>query len=75
MTQKNRSINFPGLSEFNRSSEGPQNGGKMAGMELLEFRDNNRPDPMPKYGAIWLIGYQGWIPAPSIFRVKLFSFI
>ena len=71
MTKKNRSIDFPGLSEFNRASEGPQNGGKMTGMDLLEFRDINGPDPMPKYGAIWSIGCQGGIsPLPSIFRVK-----
>ena len=52
MTKKIRSIAFPGMSEFNRASEGPQNGGKMTGMDVLEFRDINGSDPMPKYGAI-----------------------
>ena len=42
------------------------NGGKMTGMDLLEFIDINGPDPMPKYGAIWAIGYKGWIPPPSL---------
>ena len=64
MTKKIRSIDFPGLSEFNRASEGPQNGGKMTGMDLLEFRDINGPDPMPKYGAIWSIGCLVWISPP-----------
>ena len=62
MTKKIRSIDFPGLSEFNRASEGPQNGGKMTGMDILQFRDINGPDPMPKYGAICSIGCQGLIP-------------
>ena len=51
MTTKIQSIDFPGLSKFNRASEGPQNGGKMTGMDVLEFRDINGEDPMPKYGA------------------------
>ena len=76
MTKKIRSINFPGLSKFNGASEGPQNGGKMTGMDLLEFRDINGPDPMPKYGAIWSIGCLVWIsPCPSIFRVKGTNFL
>ena len=29
---------------------GPQNGGKMTRMDILEFRDINRPDP---YNKIW----------------------
>ena len=43
-------------SEFTRASEGNQNGGKITGLDLLEFRDIDGPDPMPKYGAIWSIG-------------------
>ena len=62
---------LPRGSEFTRASEGPQNGGKMTGMDVLEFRDINGPDPMPKYGAIWSIGCLVWIsPPPGIFRVK-----
>ena len=38
------SIDFPGGSEFSPSSEGLQNGGKMTGMDILEFRDINGPD-------------------------------
>ena len=64
MTKKIWSIDFPGMSEFNRASEGPQNGGKMTGIDLLEFRDINGPDSMPKYGAILSIKYQGWTPPP-----------
>ena len=45
-----RSINFLGGSEFTRAPGGPQNGGKMTGMEILEFRDINGPDP---YNKIW----------------------
>ena len=67
-----QSTNFQGGSEFTRASEGPQNGGKMTGMDLLEFRDIKGPDPMPKYGAIWLIGSRGGIPPPGLFRVKVF---
>ena len=37
----------------------------MTGMDLLEFRDINGPDPMPKNGAIWLIGLF------SVYRDKL----
>ena len=66
-----RSSDFPGGSEFTRASEGPQNGGKMTGMDVLEFRDINGPDPMPKYGAIWSIGSRGGIsPPPGLFRVN-----
>ena len=43
----------------------------MTGMDVLEFRDINGPDPMPKYGAIWSIGSRGGIfPPPGLFRVK-----
>ena len=42
-------------SDFTGASEGPENGGKTIRMDLLEFRDDDRPDPMPKYGAIWYI--------------------
>ena len=35
-----------------QKDQGPKNGGKMTGMDLLEFGDNNGPDPMPIYGAI-----------------------
>ena len=51
-----RSIDFPGGSQFILASEGPQKGGKMTVMDLLEFRDIYVPDLMPKYGAIWAIG-------------------
>ena len=59
-----RSNNFPGGSEFTRASEGHQNGGKMTGMDVLEFRDINGPNLMPKYGAIWSIGSRGGISPP-----------
>ena len=52
------------FSEFTRASERPQNGGKMTVMDLLEFRNINGPDPMPKYGAIWSIGSRGGISPP-----------
>ena len=39
------SIDFPGGSEFTLASGGPQNGGKMTGMDILEYRDINGPDP------------------------------
>ena len=39
-----RSSNFQGGSEFTRASEGPQNVGKMTGMDVLEFRDINGLD-------------------------------
>ena len=41
-----------GWSELNRSSEGPLQGGKMTVMDILEFRDINRPAPMPKSGVM-----------------------
>ena len=44
------SIDFTGGSEYTRASEGPQNGGKMTRMDILEFRDINGPDP---YNKIW----------------------
>ena len=56
---------LPRGSEFTRASEGPQNGGKMTGMDVLEFKDINGPDPMPKYGAIWPIGSMGGISPPA----------
>ena len=43
-------VDFPGGSEFTRASGGPQNGGKMTGMDILEFTDINGPDP---YNEIW----------------------
>ena len=45
-----QSRDFQGGSEFIWASEGPQNGGKMAGMDILEFRDINEPDT---YNEIW----------------------
>ena len=45
VTQICQTIDFPGGSEFTRASGGPQNGGKMTGMDILEFRDINGPDP------------------------------
>ena len=41
---------LPEGSEITRASEGPQNGGKMNGMDKLEFTDINWPPLMPKYG-------------------------
>ena len=64
------SNDLPGGSEFTQASEGPQNGGKMTGMDLLEFRDINGP----KNGAIWSIGCQGWIAPAGLFRVN-YSYI
>ena len=43
---------FQGGSDFTRATERPQNGGKMTGMDILEFRDINGPAPMPNYGTI-----------------------
>ena len=43
-----RSIDFPGVSEFTRASGGPQKGGKMTGMEILEFRDIKQPPHLGK---------------------------
>ena len=43
-----RSIGFLGGSEFTRASGGPQNGGEMTGMDILEFRDINGQDPYNK---------------------------
>ena len=48
-------MNFPGGSEFDRESEKPLKGAKMTVMDILEFRDINRPALMPKFGAIWSI--------------------
>ena len=48
MAKNCRSINFPGAQNL----PGPQNGGKMTGMDILEFIDINGPAPMPKYGTI-----------------------
>ena len=68
----NRSNNFPARgSEFIWASEGPQNGGKMTGMDILEFRDINSLALMPKYGEIWSNRRWGWIPPHiGIFRVN-----
>ena len=38
MTKKIQFIDFPWWSEFNQASEEPQNGGKMTGMDKLEFK-------------------------------------
>ena len=46
------SNDLPGGSEFTQASEGPQNGGKMTGMGILEFRDINGQAPMPEYSTI-----------------------
>ena len=43
---------LPRGSEFNRSSERPQQGAKMTVMDILEFRDMNGPAPMPKSGVM-----------------------
>ena len=56
---------FQGGSEFTWASEGPQNGGKMTGMDLLEFRDINGPYPMPKMVQFGRAGaWCGFPPAP-----------
>ena len=47
-----RSIDFPGGSELNCSAEGPLKGAKMTVIDIHEFRDINRPGPMPKFGVI-----------------------
>ena len=44
------SNDFLGGSEFTRVSDRAQKGGKMTGMDILEFRDINGPDP---YNEIW----------------------
>ena len=41
---------FVGPSTFPGAQNLPQNGGKMTGMDILEFRDINGPDP---YNEIW----------------------
>ena len=64
--KKNRSANFPGLSKFNGASEGPQNGGKMTGMDLPEFIDINGADPKPGRS-----GAMGEIPPHLLFRVNV----
>ena len=43
-----RSIDFPGGPEFTGASGRPQNGGKMTGMGILEFRDINQPPTVCK---------------------------
>ena len=45
-----RTIDFPGVSEFNREPEEPLQGAKMTVMDILEFTDNNGPAPK---GEIW----------------------
>ena len=40
-----QSIDFPGGSELNLSTEGPLKGAKITVMDILEFRDINGPDP------------------------------
>ena len=48
---KNLSVHqLPGCSEFTPASGGPQKGGKMTGMDILEFRDIDGPDPYNYYG-------------------------
>ena len=59
-----RTIDFPGVSEFNQESEEPLQGVKIIVTEVLEFRDINGPNLMPKYGAIWSIGSRGGISPP-----------
>ena len=45
-----RTIDFPGVSEFDQESEEPQQGAKMTVMDILEFRDINGQAPK---GKIW----------------------
>ena len=71
-----RSINFPGDSIITWAPGGPQNGGKMTWMDILEFRDISGPVPMPKYGAIRRLNRRLWGESPtptphSIFRVNV----
>ena len=40
-----RTIDFPGVSEFNREPEEPLQGAKMTVMDILEFTDINGPAP------------------------------
>ena len=64
------SIGFPGVSEFNHSSEGPQQGAKMTVMDILEFRDMNGPAPMPKSGVMRSNKVRWAILPPDLIRVK-----
>ena len=45
-----RTIDFPGVSEFNQEPEEPLQGAKMTVMDILEFTDINGPAPK---GEIW----------------------
>ena len=38
-----KTIDFPGMSEFNRKPKEPLQGAKMTVMDILEFRDINGP--------------------------------
>ena len=40
-----RTIDFPGVSEFNQEPEEPLQGAKMTVMDILEFTDINGPAP------------------------------
>ena len=46
------SNDFPGESEFTWVSDRAKKGGKMTGMDILEFRDIDWPALIPKNGAI-----------------------
>ena len=59
-----RSIDFPRGSEFTLASGGPQNGGKITGMDILEFRGINEP-------AGWLVA-RVW---DSPYLIKLINYL
>ena len=50
MRQNVAKIDFPWGSEFIGASGGPQNGGKMTGMDILEFRDINSQILIMRFG-------------------------
>ena len=59
--------------KLNLLSEGPQNGGQMIGMDILEFRDINQPAVMPKYGVIGQIVTWGCESPPPPCSIFMFN--
>ena len=53
-------IDFPGVSEFNREPEEPLQGAKMTVMDILEFTSINGPAPKAE---IWTYKDES-VPAP-----------
>ena len=56
-----RTIDFPGVSEFNQEPEEPLQGAKITVMDILEFTDINEPAPKSEI----------WANKGAHFRVKL----